>query len=509
MAQSGLRTRKSMEERLVITVKANASEALIKLDDIPDDYVCEPAALKTIAGGIRRRLEESLDKLSKLEAALRNQRSPDSGQPFVHFVSEEEVSAHDSDIAKSIFSLYHDHNEELVAGHAGMMQAHVALGSPKGFRKSTISGGGFDYDSDVMGCLLQAGSFEFDAIELGRLTNRPITALGSYVDHVNGLCAGLEKHGGYIEDASVFREAYLAYLGRLDELYRPEAVYHGACHAVDVMSTMLWATNAEFFQEWMSGPDRFMSLMAAAIHDVGHPGRNNVFYAKTWDLNLTDPVACLAVRYNDKSILENHHIALAFETLVHHEHCNWFRLLSKKAGEINMQNYIRHGLIDMVLHTDMSKHSKNSKQLSTFGEQHHGHLEDAAEMAKPEQDRLKDKLFILGSTLHAVDISNPTKPRPIMLAWTKRVLDEFWAQGDYEKSLGFTNITMMCDRDVESKKIPAGQLGFIGFVVEPYWKSLAVVIPQMQQAVDSLAANKAFWQERKAQDEGSYESLFN
>merc|ERR1712046_507374 len=124
--------------------------------------------------------------------------------------------------------------------------------------------------------------------------------------------------------------------------------------------------------------------------------------------------------------------------------------------------------------------------------QYHGRLEDAAELA--EEERLKDKLFILGSTLHAVDISNPAKPRPIMLAWTKRVLDEFWAQGDAERALG---ISVMRDRAAESKKIPAGELGFIGFVVEPYWKSLAVVIPEMQEAVNSLAANKAFWQELK------------
>merc|ERR1711920_407401 len=109
---------------------------------------------------------------------------------------------------------------------------------------------------------------------------------------------------------------------------------------------------------------------------------------------------------NDKSILENFHIALAFETLQRHESCNWFTLFNKDVGGINMQHYIRHGLIDMVLHTDMSKHSKNSKQLSIFGEQHQGHLEYAAEMALPEEDQLKDKLFILGSTLHAVDISN-------------------------------------------------------------------------------------------------------
>ena len=49
------------------------------------------------------------------------------------------------------------------------------------------------------------------------------------------------------------------------------------------------------------------ALVAAVIHDVDHPGRNNQFLVVT-----EDP---LAILYNDESVLENHHLALAFELM--------------------------------------------------------------------------------------------------------------------------------------------------------------------------------------------------
>ena len=48
-------------------------------------------------------------------------------------------------------------------------------------------------------------------------------------------------------------------------------------------------------------------LVAAAIHDVDHPGVNNKF--------LITVRHGLATLYNDISVLENHHLATAFKTM--------------------------------------------------------------------------------------------------------------------------------------------------------------------------------------------------
>ena len=47
--------------------------------------------------------------------------------------------------------------------------------------------------------------------------------------------------------------------------------------------------------------------LAAAAHDVAHPGYNNVFLIEKRDE--------LANKYHDESVLESHHIAITFGIL--------------------------------------------------------------------------------------------------------------------------------------------------------------------------------------------------
>ena len=47
--------------------------------------------------------------------------------------------------------------------------------------------------------------------------------------------------------------------------------------------------------------------IAAACHDVGHPGVTNIF--------LIETKAELAIRYNDSMVLENFHVATTYEIL--------------------------------------------------------------------------------------------------------------------------------------------------------------------------------------------------
>ena len=48
--------------------------------------------------------------------------------------------------------------------------------------------------------------------------------------------------------------------------------------------------------------------------------------------------------------------------------------------------------------------------------------------------------------LHTADVSNPTKPPKLMALWTKRVMSEFWLQGDAEKARGWKPSQPMLDR---------------------------------------------------------------
>ena len=56
-------------------------------------------------------------------------------------------------------------------------------------------------------------------------------------------------------------------------------------------------------------------LTAACCHDFEHPGVNNPFLQK-----IQDPIA---IRHNDTSVLENHHIAASFELMLGNPNNNW------------------------------------------------------------------------------------------------------------------------------------------------------------------------------------------
>ena len=70
----------------------------------------------------------------------------------------------------------------------------------------------------------------------------------------------------------------------------------------------------------------------------------------------------LALMYNDESVLENHHLAVAFK-LLQHESRDITHTFNKKQRQT-----FRKTVIDMVLATDMSKHMSLLAELKTMVE---------------------------------------------------------------------------------------------------------------------------------------------
>jgi high affinity cGMP-specific 3',5'-cyclic phosphodiesterase 9 len=84
-------------------------------------------------------------------------------------------------------------------------------------------------------------------------------------------------------------------------------------------------------------------MVASVAHDIGHPGVNN-----TYLINSNDE---LALRYNDISVLENHHASSLFKIL-DFKSCrilDFFDEDEKKA--------LRKVMISAILATDMAKHN--------------------------------------------------------------------------------------------------------------------------------------------------------
>ena len=76
--------------------------------------------------------------------------------------------------------------------------------------------------------------------------------------------------------------------------------------------------------------------------------------------NLINTSSELALMFNDESVLENHHLAVAFK-LVQDQECDILANLSQK-----QRMSVRKMVIDMVLATDMSKHMSLLVDLKTM-----------------------------------------------------------------------------------------------------------------------------------------------
>jgi hypothetical protein len=91
--------------------------------------------------------------------------------------------------------------------------------------------------------------------------------------------------------------------------------------------------------------------ISAVCHDYQHPGVNNAYLS-----NIRDPVA---FRHNDKSVLENHHIAASFELMASEPELNWMDNFSNEVFKD-----VRQLMIGAVLATDMEHHNSRIKELT-------------------------------------------------------------------------------------------------------------------------------------------------
>ena len=262
-----------------------------------------------------------------------------------------------------------------------------------------------------------------------------------------------------------------------------ENPYHRWEHAVDVTHTTYRYLALSGATEYLQVSDRLGLLVGAVIHDVGHLGVNNQFLVETGH--------DLAVRFNDRSPLENFH-CWKFFSILEDESTNIFAGFSREETR-----EIRKVIIEAVIHTDNLFHFPMIKDLNAFISQHGDKLLDPKarlEVLKtPESRMLVNKLL-----LHSADISNPLKPFAISEKWANLVMSEFFAQGDQEKQLG---IPLQPLNDRSKVKIPESQIGFIEFFVAPLELCKLQIFPIFADGCQVMLANMAQWAQKVAEKE--------
>eukprot|EP00439_Symbiodinium_sp_Y106_P069453 s2566_g11.t4 len=258
--------------------------------------------------------------------------------------------------------------------------------------------------------------------------------------------------------------------------------FHNFSHGLDVLSEARLYLHSIKSYTLLSEVTVFWFLIAALGHDVGHLGVNNVF--------LVETSHALALRYNDKSVLENMHCKLVFEVLGEVK-TNVLEVLDKADYKL-----ARSGIVEVILSTDMVRHSEDVKALSIVYAMHQEVFESAAEdpsqLSQALQEDSKSRLKVLSALLHTADISNPMKPWAICEHLADLCLEEFFAQGDKEKELGIP-VQMLNDREKVNR--PNSQVGFIEFVIAPLAEQMAMIFPGLSFLPANLSTNTQNWAE--------------
>eukprot|EP00301_Raphidiophrys_heterophryoidea_P023799 c7537_g1_i2.p1 GENE.c7537_g1_i2~~c7537_g1_i2.p1 ORF type:complete len:562 (+),score=94.39 c7537_g1_i2:281-1966(+) len=252
---------------------------------------------------------------------------------------------------------------------------------------------------------------------------------------------------GLLHKVHVSPKVFRRWLAETERGYDDYA-FHCNIHAADVTQTTYYVLRSCGFQTFLDPLEALCCLMAALTHDICHPALTNQYIQASGHP--------LSKKYA-QPILENYHVDRALKNLSKTKF-NVFRNLSK-AQQAKAQRWIR----ELVLATDMGRHFDSRWEFNSMTDS-----ADGFDLADSEA-----RLLIMQYVIHCADIANPTKPWPIYAQWTRRIMTEFYNQGDLEKKNGL-KVSMFMDRDCASDVTEARcQIGFTDTFVQPLFITLA------------------------------------
>jgi hypothetical protein len=188
----------------------------------------------------------------------------------------------------------------------------------------------------------------------------------------------------------------IQWIFEIRDRYNAANPYHNWRHAWDVFQ--FGALLAGSLHEALPPVDRLALLIAAAAHDVGHPGVTNA--------HLVVRSHPLALAYNDRSVLENFHAAVAFSAM----------RPERDFLPAALHKEVRGRVIGAILATDMAGHGAHIAALGS---------------AEPPAVRT-----LVEALLHMADIGGCCRGWETQLRLGALLEEEFFRQGDEEARLG-------------------------------------------------------------------------
>ncbi|KAI9986375.1 hypothetical protein PInf_025315 [Phytophthora infestans] len=212
-----------------------------------------------------------------------------------------------------------------------------------------------------------------------------------------------------------------------------------------------------------------VALVAAAAHDISHPGVSNGFLIAT--------KSNLAITYSDDSVLERMHVAELYRILSHVAFDVFSNMEAAERAEC------RKIIIGMILATDLARHFQRISVLKT------------KTFTMPEQAQGLELSLLMETMLMLADLGHTAKPFSYHETWAERISEEFFRQGEAEER-NHLPISPLCDR--KQANLPRSQVTFLTLVATPLFETAGQVfsIDDYDSVISELRNNISMWKER-------------
>ncbi|EGC35025.1 cGMP phosphodiesterase type I [Dictyostelium purpureum] len=243
-----------------------------------------------------------------------------------------------------------------------------------------------------------------------------------------------------------------------------ENPFHSFNHAIAVTQTVFLIFIKANLLNILTPIEKLSIIIASICHDLDHPALSNKF-----QINIKSPIAVL---YDNKSVLENHHLSICLKILSSDVGSKLMETLSEEEKEIFL-NKVKI----LILATDMENHFSYKSQ-----------FDEAILNFNWENTEHRDLLLIM--LLKSADISNELRSFDISNKWANALMQEFFNQSDLEK---LNNIPVTPFMEREKVVLHLTQVSFIEKFLLPSYQSLQVLLPSLEDFVTRIKENKETW----------------
>lgn len=251
--------------------------------------------------------------------------------------------------------------------------------------------------------------------------------------------------------------------------------YHNWTHAFSTLQATFLLLDSQAFAGLLPQEDVLGLMFGSLGHDIEHPGFTNPYLINTGHT--------LAIRYNDLSVLENHHASTTCAVIASDP-----SLLAGLSSDTMKR--VRLVIVTSILGTDMAKHQECITWLEASSVNLGGCRSSGTKLKGEEALRMGT------AVLHSADLVHPALPWRIHKQRSLLIASEFFSQYKEEARLGLPTLPFMGKDPLYLGPLAPIQVGFIQFVAAPLWSALNFAVGEDHFAFvkRNVECNRKIWQ---------------